>query len=409
MRACRPVWKAVWIAAVLAGAAGAALPAAALTGPEVLPAAVSLRDPFGRFQKNLRALIQKGRRALHQGRLDEAAGYFRRALKQDPGNREARAGLDRIRVLRSARRAEAARRRREEAKDRLIARTLALASRDLAAGRPLRARARYRRVLALDPANQAARAGLDRVRRALLTRPVGPAVKAAVFRAAAAGDEAALKKILDRYPAASRVTDSNHETPLHVCVRSAHAAAARLLIAAGAPIEARDKRGRTPLHLAAFSGLVSVAAELLARGARPDPRDKGGHTPLHIAAAQGRVGVAALLLRAGASLSARDKKGDTPLHRAAAADQWPVAALLLSRGADVNARNRRGWTPLHLTAYYGRPLTARLLIDRGAKLDALDNYSRTAYAVADRLCRGNKQARDCSGIMDLLISRGLTR
>jgi ankyrin repeat protein len=409
MKAWRPGWKAVWIAAALTGLAGGSLPAAALTGPHVISAVVSLRDPFGRFQQNLRTLIQKGRRALRQGRLDKAAGYFRQALERDPGNKDAQAGLRQVQRLRSTRQVEAARHHQEEARRRLIAQTLAQASQALAAGRPLEARAHYRRVLALDSANRAALSGLVRVRKAMLTLPVGPAVKTAVFRAARAGDEIALKKILDEHPAAARAVDSSGQTPLHVCLRSAHPEAAQRLISAGARIEVRDKFGHTPLHLAAFSGLVSIAAELLARGAAPDPRDKEGDTPLHVAAVQGQVGVAALLLRAGARTSARDQKGDTPLHKAAAADQWPVAALLLSRGADVNARNRRGWTPLHLTAFYGRPLTARLLIERGARLDAVDNYNRTAYAVADRLCRGNKAARDCVGLMDLLTARGLNR
>jgi ankyrin repeat protein len=409
MNIWRPGWKAALIAAVLAGLAGEVLPAGALTGFDPIQAAVSRRDPFGRFRKNVTSLIQKGRRALQRGQLNEAAGYFRRALDMDPGNKSARAGMRRVEAIRSARRAEAAKRRQEEDQRRRIAEILTRADASLAAGRPLAARADYRRVLTLDPANKAARAGLVRVRRALLDRPVSQEVKTAVFRAAHAGDRAALDKILDEYPGASRVVNKNGETPLHVCAQLGHAVAARRLIQVGARVNARDKWGYTPLHKAAFSGLVSVTAQLLARGARVSAKDQWGNTPLHVAAVQGQIGVASLLLRAGARPSARDKKGDSPLHKASATDQWPMAALLLARGANVNARNERQWTPLHMTAYFGRPLTARLLLDRGAKLDATDSYGRTAYALANRLCRGNKRARDCTGIMDLLSSRGLTR
>jgi ankyrin repeat protein len=55
---------------------------------------------------------------------------------------------------------------------------------------------------------------------------------------------------------------------------------ARLLIAAGADVNALDEYGRTPLHNAVERGQVEVAAELLARRARVNVRDQYGLTPL---------------------------------------------------------------------------------------------------------------------------------
>lgn len=369
----------------------------------------SVRDPFGRFQKNIQSLLGKAQRALRRGRLDEAAAIFRRVLTKDPGNKAARAGLKRIEAAKRGRRAESVQRRQELAKKKQIASVLDRAEKARAAGRLDQARDLYARVLKIDPSNQPGRAGLIRIRKARLDRPVGPAVAGAVFEAARAGDTGKIKAVLKAHPGAARARNKAGETPLHVAAQGGHAAAALALIRSGALIEARDKWGHTPLHRAALSGLVSIGATLLAQGAGVDPRDKSGNTPLHVAAFQGQVGLAALLLRAGADPAARDKNGRTPLHKAALNDQWPVAALLLLRGANVNARDRRRRTPLHLAAYYGRPLVARLLIDKGARLAAEDDYGRTAYAVADRLCRGNRLARDCVGILDLLIAHGLTK
>jgi ankyrin repeat protein len=58
---------------------------------------------------------------------------------------------------------------------------------------------------------------------------------------------------------------------------------ARLLIDAGADLEAKSDLGQTPLHEAASAGHAEWAALLLARGARVNARDKSYNTPLHYA------------------------------------------------------------------------------------------------------------------------------
>jgi ankyrin repeat protein len=57
-------------------------------------------------------------------------------------------------------------------------------------------------------------------------------------------------------------------------------AIARLLLDAGADLEAKNDSGATPLHQAANSGNAELAALLLARGAQVNPRDKWYNTPL---------------------------------------------------------------------------------------------------------------------------------
>jgi ankyrin repeat protein len=58
-------------------------------------------------------------------------------------------------------------------------------------------------------------------------------------------------------------------------------AVARLLLDAGADLEARDDFGETPLHHAAWLGNADLVALLLARGAQVNARDKDYDTPLH--------------------------------------------------------------------------------------------------------------------------------
>ncbi|XP_047101524.1 ankyrin repeat domain-containing protein 23-like [Schistocerca piceifrons] len=88
----------------------------------------------------------------------------------------------------------------------------------------------------------------------------------------------------------------------------------RALIAAGADLGARGEwRGLTALHWAARRGDVEAARLLVGAGAAVDARDDYGLTPLHVAALSGRAEVAAALLVAGADRGATTRAGDTAL------------------------------------------------------------------------------------------------
>jgi ankyrin repeat protein len=69
-------------------------------------------------------------------------------------------------------------------------------------------------------------------------------------------------------------------TPLHQAARAGDLGMARLLLEAGADLEARAPGGATALHHAAYFGHPEVVRELLAWGADPGAVDKVGYTPL---------------------------------------------------------------------------------------------------------------------------------
>jgi ankyrin repeat protein len=72
-------------------------------------------------------------------------------------------------------------------------------------------------------------------------------------------------------------------TPLHTAARVGSTAIAQLLLAAGAPVDAKDGLGRTPLWVAAENGSADVAALLLAAGATARTSDAGGVSAYDIA------------------------------------------------------------------------------------------------------------------------------
>ncbi|KAG2491664.1 hypothetical protein HYH03_010033 [Edaphochlamys debaryana] len=143
-----------------------------------------------------------------------------------------------------------------------------------------------------------------------------------VFAAAALGRTEQLQRLLtDLGPGAAHVRDEYGNTPLHVAAHHLHPEAVRLLLLAGADVNARDSEGYTPLHEAVRHLEHWLHAEGLSEGEAP-PR--------------GEAEVVELLLRAGADPHAATRAGQTPMDLVKLSS--PDAARLLRHGDE----ERRG-------------------------------------------------------------------
>jgi ankyrin repeat protein len=136
---------------------------------------------------------------------------------------------------------------------------------------------------------------------------------------------------------------SDGMTALHWAATQGDADAAKMLIFAGARLEAVTRNGNyTALHLAARSGNATVLKALLDAGASTKAAtSSGGATPLHFAASNGNAETVKALIDHKAAVDARDVAfAQTPLMWAAAAGRVQAIQALLAGGADTKLTSK---------------------------------------------------------------------
>lgn len=200
-------------------------------------------------------------------------------------------------------------------------------------------------------------------------------------------------------------------TPLHHAAEKGYAPMARLLVEAGANVNARvpEHFYNTPLHLAAFNNNHTAVVQLLvAAGASLDKRAKDGSTPLLLATGNksGNPQPARLLIQAGADPNISNRYGRTPLFRVVQNGEAELADLLIQAGADVNAADRFGATPLTFAAESGSVEVAEALISAGATVNPDPSSLPTLYDGNTPL-HAAVGGRNPAAMVELLIQHGV--
>ncbi len=184
-------------------------------------------------------------------------------------------------------------------------------------------------------------------------------------------------------------------------------AAVRALLADGADVNTPRGDGMTGLHWAALNGNAEIARLLIGAGADLEATTRiGAHTPLHVAGREGSGGIVAVLAEAGANVAAVTETGAMPLHFAAASGDVVAVTALLDHGAPVDAAEPEwGQTPLMFAAALGRTEAALALLDAGAdatvtarvmdlvERDILDRFSERRRRTEIAALRGGTDAQ----------------
>ena len=194
---------------------------------------------------------------------------------------------------------------------------------------------------------------------------------AVLINAAAAGDGAAVKRLLAE-GASVAARDGNGRTALLAATQGNHVEAARLLMDAGADVNAQDHNRDSAFLLAGARGYTDIVRLALARN--PDFRvtNRYGGTALIPACHYGHVETVRALLGSKIPVDHVNDLGWTALLEAVIlGDGGPahteIVKLLVAHGANVNLADRGGVTPLAHAKQRGQKAIVEVLHQAGAR------------------------------------------
>lgn len=206
-----------------------------------------------------------------------------------------------------------------------------------------------------------------------------------LYLAARSGHLPVVKMLLARRANPSSQNRDTGFTPLHVAGEYGHVAIVRVLLDAGVQPNVRNYRQQTPLWQVSWqkrSTDVEVARILIDAGATIDAPDKDGWTPLHIAVRHGNLPILTHLASRGADLDRRINACCTPIMVAMANGRADSLRVLAEAGADLNAIDADGRTPLVDAVARGRQVIVEALLAAGARTDIPGPGGYDALAVA---------------------------
>lgn len=198
-----------------------------------------------------------------------------------------------------------------------------------------------------------------------------PGEPAWLLRAAATGDTAKVAEQLKQGVQAD-VRDGAGNTPLLLATQGNHVDTARVLIDAGADVNAQNKRLDSAYLLAGAEGRLEILRLTLSHGANLKSTNRYGGTALIPACERGHVEVVKTLIDAGVDVNHINNLGWTGLLEAILlSDGGPrhqqIVRLLIDHGANVNLADSQGVTPLEHARERGQKAIADMLVAAGAR------------------------------------------
>lgn len=144
--------------------------------------------------------------------------------------------------------------------------------------------------------------------------------------------------------------DRNGQTALHLCCEYNQRECLSVVLSQPSfhtCLEIRNYEGLSPLHLAVLQGHIELARMLLDAGADINAMDiKSGQSPLMHAVENNKAGMVHFLIENGCEVNSQSYSGNTALHSACGRGQVDTVRLLLKSGADSSLKNYHNDTPV---------------------------------------------------------------
>ncbi|MBR5609337.1 MAG: ankyrin repeat domain-containing protein [Elusimicrobiaceae bacterium] len=220
----------------------------------------------------------------------------------------------------------------------------------------------------------------------LIAAGAKPVPKTMLILASKFGQTKEVKDLISKGVKANIASGINHATPL---MYASNAPIARILLSAGANVNAKDDFGNTALLAACDKDKNGVIKVLLAAGANVNAKDSNGNTPLLEACFWGKKDAVKVLLAAGADVNVKDKYGETPIFHT---HKPEIMRVLIKAGANVNVKDSNGGTPLLEACFLGEKEAIKVLLVAGADINAKDNHGKGPIQIAKEWI-GEKEPR----------------
>ncbi|XP_035527522.1 B-cell lymphoma 3 protein homolog [Morone saxatilis] len=144
--------------------------------------------------------------------------------------------------------------------------------------------------------------------------------------------------------------DRNGQTAIHLCCEYNQRDCLSVVLSHSSSstcLEIRNYEGWSPLHLAVLRGHKDLARMLLDAGADINAMDiKSGQSPLMHAVESNNADMVHFLIESGCDVNSQSYSGNTALHSACGRGQVDTVRLLLKSGADSSLKNYHNDTPV---------------------------------------------------------------
>jgi hypothetical protein len=172
--------------------------------------------------------------------------------------------------------------------------------------------------------------------------------------------------------------------PLYYAAVLGFGTVTRLLLDAGAEVNAQGGDYGNALQAASFRGHEAVVKLLLDKGADVNAQGGDYSSALYAASVSGHEAVVKLLLNKDADVNTQGGHYSNSLYAASFRGHEAVVKLLLDKGADVNAQGGDYSSALQVASVSGHEAVVKLLLDKDADVNAQGgHYSNALYAASE--------------------------